>query len=126
MALTRRLRDSIATHARALPIARHAWARYRRHKYERRIERFVTEAGAGVMVKRLLALQRVDVGFKTAGVITQQIVLPRSQYDSAAQTRFYQAVTDRLHQDPRIAAASVVFPTPLVNNQASAAVKPGK
>src|SRR5688500_16959030 len=43
MALTRRLRDSIATHARALPIARHAWARYRRRKYERRIERFVTE-----------------------------------------------------------------------------------
>jgi MoaA/NifB/PqqE/SkfB family radical SAM enzyme len=43
MALTRRLRESIATRARALPLARHAWARYRRRKYERRIERFVTE-----------------------------------------------------------------------------------
>ena len=43
MALTRRLRDSIAIRARALPIARHAWARFRRRKYERRIERFVTE-----------------------------------------------------------------------------------
>jgi len=43
MALTRRLRDSIATRARALPIARHAWARYRRRKYERRIEQFVAE-----------------------------------------------------------------------------------
>ena len=43
MILTRRLRDSIATRARSLPMARHAWARYRRHKYERRIKRFLTE-----------------------------------------------------------------------------------
>ena len=43
MALTRRLRESIATRARALPVARHAWARYRRRKYEQRIERFLTE-----------------------------------------------------------------------------------
>jgi len=39
----RRLRDSVATRARALPIARHAWARYRRQRYERRISRFVRE-----------------------------------------------------------------------------------
>src|SRR5215216_1892264 len=38
-----RLRESIATRARAVPLARHAWARYRRHRYERRIRRFVRE-----------------------------------------------------------------------------------
>jgi MoaA/NifB/PqqE/SkfB family radical SAM enzyme len=43
MPLARRLRDSIATRARALPVARHAWARYRRHRYEQRIQRFVSE-----------------------------------------------------------------------------------
>ena len=43
MTLARKLRDSIATRARALPLARHAWARYRRRKYEQRIERFVRE-----------------------------------------------------------------------------------
>jgi hypothetical protein len=37
MALAARLRESIATRARALPLARHAWARYRRRKHERRI-----------------------------------------------------------------------------------------
>jgi MoaA/NifB/PqqE/SkfB family radical SAM enzyme len=42
MALAK-LRESIATRARALPLARHAWARYRRHRYERRIQRFVDE-----------------------------------------------------------------------------------
>jgi len=38
-----RLRESIAIRARALPLARHAWARYRRRRYERRIRRFVDE-----------------------------------------------------------------------------------
>jgi MoaA/NifB/PqqE/SkfB family radical SAM enzyme len=38
-----KLRESIATRARALPVARHAWARYRRRRYEQRIRRFVEE-----------------------------------------------------------------------------------
>ncbi len=42
MALAK-LRESIATRARALPLARHAWARYRRRRYEQRIQRFITE-----------------------------------------------------------------------------------
>lgn len=43
MVLADRLRESIATRARALPLARHAWARYRRQKYEKRIARFLDE-----------------------------------------------------------------------------------
>lgn len=38
-----KLRESIATRARALPLARHAWARYRRRRYEQRIRRFLDE-----------------------------------------------------------------------------------
>src|SRR6478735_8264449 len=37
------VRASIATRARALPLARHAWARYRRKRYEQRISRFLDE-----------------------------------------------------------------------------------
>src|SRR5215204_5270045 len=43
MVLVRKLRDRLATQARALPLARHAWARYRRRKYEDRIQRFLDE-----------------------------------------------------------------------------------
>jgi len=43
MVLVRKLRDRLATHARALPAARHAWARFRRRKYEGRIQRFLDE-----------------------------------------------------------------------------------
>src|SRR6476659_5674809 len=38
-----RLRESIAIRARALPLARHGLARYRRRRYERRIRRFIDE-----------------------------------------------------------------------------------
>ncbi len=38
-----RLRESLATRARSLPLARHAWARYRRRRYEHRISRFLEE-----------------------------------------------------------------------------------
>jgi MoaA/NifB/PqqE/SkfB family radical SAM enzyme len=43
MPLARKLRESIATRARALPLARHAWARYRTRRYRQRISRFLTE-----------------------------------------------------------------------------------
>src|SRR4051812_1463309 len=39
----RKLRDRLATQARALPLARHAWARYRKRKYEDRVQRFVVD-----------------------------------------------------------------------------------
>ncbi|HXW07241.1 MAG TPA: radical SAM protein [Vicinamibacterales bacterium] len=43
MALVRKLRNTLATQARALPLARHAWARYRRRRYEQRVERFLKD-----------------------------------------------------------------------------------
>lgn len=46
MVLVRKLRDRLKTRARAVPMARHAWARYRRRKYESRIQRFLDE-GSG-------------------------------------------------------------------------------
>jgi MoaA/NifB/PqqE/SkfB family radical SAM enzyme len=46
MVLVRKLRDRLKTQARSLPVARHAWARYRRRKYEARIQRFLDE-GSG-------------------------------------------------------------------------------
>ena len=46
MIMLRRLRDRLASQARALPLARHAWARYRKRKYEDRVQRFVAD-GSG-------------------------------------------------------------------------------
>src|SRR5262245_40225046 len=43
MALVKERRERLATQARALPLARHAWARYRRRKYEDRVQRFIDD-----------------------------------------------------------------------------------
>src|SRR5262252_4675171 len=43
MVLVRKLRDRLKTRARALPVARSAWARYRKLRYEKRIQRFLDE-----------------------------------------------------------------------------------
>src|SRR6476469_5219432 len=43
MVLVRKLRERLKTTARSLPGARHAWARFRRRKYEGRIQRFLYE-----------------------------------------------------------------------------------
>ena len=43
MVLVRRIRERLKTTARSLPVARHAWARYRRRRYEGRIQRFLSE-----------------------------------------------------------------------------------
>jgi MoaA/NifB/PqqE/SkfB family radical SAM enzyme len=43
MVLVRRIRERLKTTARSLPVARHAWARYRRRRYEGRIQRFLDE-----------------------------------------------------------------------------------
>jgi len=38
-----KLKERLATRARAMPVARHAWARYRKRKYERRIQGFLRD-----------------------------------------------------------------------------------
>src|SRR5258708_7654398 len=43
MVLVRKLRERLKTTARSVPVARHAWARYRRHRYEGRVRRFLAE-----------------------------------------------------------------------------------
>lgn len=46
MVLVRKLRERLKTTARSMPVARHAWARFRRRRYEGRIQRFLDE-GSG-------------------------------------------------------------------------------
>jgi Fe-coproporphyrin III synthase len=43
MSFTSRFRDSVARRARGVPLLTHAWARYRRRRYEHRIEGFLRD-----------------------------------------------------------------------------------
>ncbi len=77
-------------------------------------------ASAGLLVGSLVKMERVDPGFRAEDVAVMQLALPQARYDGAAQARFYESLVARLAADGRVQAAAVVFPTPLVNNSASA------
>jgi predicted permease len=63
--------------------------------------------GAGLLMRTLVALQRVDLGFNPDHVLAGRVPLPRGVYDTAAaKQRFFQALLQRLQAMPGVVAAS--------------------
>jgi putative ABC transport system permease protein len=70
--------------------------------------------GAGLMVKSFAKLQRVDPGFRTEGVLTMQLSLPRSRYAEERQvTDGIARIADRLRAVPGVRAAGAGSALPL-------------
>ncbi len=70
--------------------------------------------GAGLLLRSLIELQRIDLGFNPERVLTAQIQLPASDYPDAAQVvEFYRRLTDRLADLPGVTAAGAVRILPL-------------
>jgi predicted permease len=77
--------------------------------------------GAGLFLRSLAALEDVNPGFQSAGVITGGLTLPHTRYDSdAKQLAFYQAVLENLSATPGVAAVAAGIPLPFSGNGASA------
>ncbi|MFP5379197.1 MAG: ABC transporter permease, partial [Vicinamibacteria bacterium] len=74
----------------------------------------VLTVAAGLMVRSLTALGRVDLGFNPDGVLTLQLGLPSARYETPEQVvAFYRALTDRLRALPGVQHAGVVRALPL-------------
>lgn len=77
--------------------------------------------GAGLLIKSLWQLQRVDPGFESAGVLKAEFQLPESRYpqDRAtfpnwpAQQRFYGELESRLRAIPGITGTAIAAANPL-------------
>ncbi|MCC7034431.1 MAG: ABC transporter permease [Acidobacteria bacterium] len=70
-------------------------------------------AGAGLLVRSVLALQAVDPGFDPSRVLTMQVILSATSPDDAPRVaRFHQEAVDRLRSIPgvRQAAGTVFLP----------------
>ena len=66
-------------------------------------------AGAGSLLRLTLRLQRIELGFRPAGVLKASLLLPLAQYPDAARRRaFYDELLPRVAALPGVAAASVV------------------
>ncbi len=70
--------------------------------------------GAGLMIKSLASLLKVDPGFKPDKTLTMQIALLGSRYPTAnQQIGFFQAVTHRVEMLPGIQSAGLISSAPL-------------
>ena len=72
--------------------------------------------GAGVMIRSLAELQKLDTGFRTNGVLTMRVSLPEHDYDDPGPvTRFYQTLIANVEQLPGILSAGIVETLPLAS-----------
>jgi predicted permease len=76
--------------------------------------------GAGLMLTSFARLRAVDVGFTVENLISVGVPLPQNKYGSAAQTRFYTQLLERLRANPITAQSALAFPTPFTGFSAGA------
>jgi predicted permease len=76
--------------------------------------------GAGLMVRSLINLQRVDTGFDPTNVLTARVDLNWTKYDSAYKTvQFMERLQQRLQEQPGVTAVGVAAAFPLSGTGAS-------
>jgi predicted permease len=69
--------------------------------------------GAGLLLKSLTRMGRVDAGFDPNGVMTATVQLPENQYNNEEkQVAFYRAVNEKLAAIPGVSSAAVVEALP--------------
>lgn len=63
----------------------------------------ILSVGAGLMIRSMTALSRVNIGFSPAHLVTFRLNLPERRYDTPAKiTAMYDALRARLEADPAI------------------------
>jgi putative ABC transport system permease protein len=77
---------------------------------------FVLLIGAGLMIKSLLNLQRVDAGLRPENVLTLSVTLPDSKYPTPqSRAPFFQRLLERVSALPGAQAAGVINLLPMQN-----------
>ncbi len=80
--------------------------------------------GAGLFLRSLARLQQADPGFDPRGVLTANLSLPRSRYQTPEQRlAFFQATLERLSQMPGASVAAAGVPLPFSGGGASASFR---
>jgi putative ABC transport system permease protein len=70
--------------------------------------------GAGLMLRTLWSLQRIDLGFNPTGVLTMRIALPQASYPDPAQVvGFYSRLMEQIRTVPGVSAAGAARSLPL-------------
>ena len=81
-------------------------------------------AGAGLLIRSALQLQRVELGFDPTGVLTAQLSLPRADYPEADQAMVaVQRVVTEVGQIAGVESAAAVSILPLTRNDTSSVLE---
>ena len=74
----------------------------------------VLVVGAGLMIRSLSALGRIDLGFNPERMLTMRVALPSTRYDTPEKVvDFYRHLSERVRALPGVQAAGVVRVLPL-------------
>ena len=68
--------------------------------------------GAGVLIRSMWNIQRVDPGFQPDGVLTMRLTLPRERYAGEAAGAFFDSLIERLEAVPGVRSASAASQFP--------------
>lgn len=72
--------------------------------------------GAGLMLRSLWSLQRVDLGLQSSNVLTMRLALPQASYEQPAQVvQFFQQLVERVRAVPGVQSAGAARSLPLAN-----------
>jgi putative ABC transport system permease protein len=72
--------------------------------------------GAGLMLRSLWSLQRVDLGFDPSNVLTMRLSLPQAAYRTPEEVvGFYQRLLERVRSTPGVRTAGAVRALPLAS-----------
>jgi putative ABC transport system permease protein len=77
----------------------------------------VLALAAGLLIRSLIELNRIDLGFNPSNVLTAQLQVPATAYPQSADVvRFYRQAIERIAQIPGVRAAGAVRVLPLARS----------
>jgi putative ABC transport system permease protein len=75
----------------------------------------VLAVGAGLLIRSLITISRVDLGFQTARVLTLRVALPAGRYpDAPARLAFFEELSARAQRLPGVASTGFANGFPLL------------
>jgi predicted permease len=72
--------------------------------------------GAGLFLRSFTILQKADLGFQPASVLSFQLPLPREAHGATRATAFYREVAERIGQVPHVRSVGMINYLPLGGN----------
>ena len=73
--------------------------------------------GAVLLIQTFVRLLSVDAGFRTDGLLTMEVALPRTLYDGPRSVEFFRQLTDRLAVVPGVQSVGVTSALPLTGSE---------